>query len=80
MTTTSPAPAIIASKITAPPAWALLQRQLLEVNEQNAALVLEKHCAAGGMPYYADDVDDFYEVVCNWGPVSYTHLTLPTKA
>lgn len=67
MTTTSPAPAIVASKISAPPEWALLQRHLLEVNEQNAALVLEKHCAAGGMPYYADDVDDFYEIVCNWG-------------
>jgi hypothetical protein len=39
----------------------------MEVNEQNAALVLEKHCAPGGMPYYADDVDDFYEIVCNWG-------------
>ena len=39
----------------------------MEVNEENAALVLQKHGAPGGMLYYADDVDDFYEVVCNWG-------------
>ena len=67
MTTTDSEPAVVASRNSAPPEWALLQRHLMEVNEQNAELVLEKHCAPGGMLYYADDIDDFFEVVCNWG-------------
>ena len=67
MTTTNLEPTITASQISAPPEWALLQRHLMEVNEQNATLVLEKHCAPGGMPYYADDIDDYFEIVCNWG-------------
>ena len=67
MTRAHSEPAVVATQISAPPEWALLQRHLLELNEANAALVLEKHSAPGGMLYYADDIDDYYEVVCNWG-------------
>ena len=59
-------PAIAASQIAAPPEWALLQRRLIEVGEENAALMVEKHCAPGGMMYYVDDIDDYYEKVDNW--------------
>ena len=59
-------PSIAASQVAAPPEWALLQRRLIEVGEENAALMVEKHCAPGGMMYYADDIDDYYEKVDNW--------------
>ena len=59
-------PSIAASQIASPPEWARLQRRLLEVGEQNAALMVEKHCAPGGMMYYVDDIDDYYEKVDNW--------------
>ena len=51
----------------APPQWALLQRQLIEVMEQAAELKVRKYSERGGVPYYADDVDDLYEMIYNWG-------------
>ena len=60
-------PTIAATRIEPPPEWALLQRQLIEIGERNAALMVEKYAAPGGMLYYADDVDDYYEKVDNWG-------------
>ena len=64
---TSPFPCLTASQQTDPPQWAMLERHLLQVNEKAAALMIEKHCAPGGMLYYADDIDDYYEKVYNWG-------------
>ena len=60
-------PTIQASEITAPPAWALLERQLFDLMERGADLVVEKYCERGGVPYYADDMDDLFEIAFGWG-------------
>ena len=59
--------AVAATEITAPPGWALLQRQLIEAANRAAPLMLEKYTEPGGVPYYANDVDDLYELFYNWG-------------
>ena len=60
-------PTIAATQPTSPPTWALLQRQLFEVMERAAELKVRKYSERGGVPYYADDVDDLYEMIYNWG-------------
>jgi len=57
---------IKATEISAPPGWALLERQLIEMMEQAAVMVVEKYAEPGGAVYYADDVDDLYEIFQNW--------------
>lgn len=55
-----------ATEIAPPPTWALLERKLMSLMEQAAYLVIEKYTEKGGVPYYADDVDDLYELFFNW--------------
>ncbi|MBM3934612.1 MAG: hypothetical protein FJ319_09980 [SAR202 cluster bacterium] len=60
-------PSITATQTAAPPAWALLERKLFEVMEHAAALKVAKFSDRAGVPFYADDLDDYYEMVYNWG-------------
>ncbi len=60
-------PTISATQTTTPPPWALLERQLIDVMEQAAELKVRKYSERSGVPYYADDVDDLYEMIFNWG-------------
>ena len=50
----------------APPAWALLERKLITVMEEAAALMFERYTDPGGVLYFVDDVDDLYERFYNW--------------
>ena len=56
-----------ATRRGAPPAWALLERQLMSLMEEAAPLYLEKYTEPGGAVIWADDIDDFYEAFYNWG-------------
>ncbi len=58
---------IQATEITAPPAWALLERQLINLMEEAAPLMIKKHTEPGGAFLYSDDLDDLYERCYNWG-------------
>jgi len=60
---------IRATEITAPPAWALLERSLLAAMDEAAPRMVEKYAEKGGAMYFADDLDDLYERVCDWGLV-----------
>jgi hypothetical protein len=60
-------PTITATELSTLPTWALLERQLIEVMEQAAELKVSKYSERSGVPYYADDVDDLYEMIFNWG-------------
>ncbi len=51
----------------APPSWALLERKLITVMEEAAALMFERYTDPGGVLYFVDDVDDLYERFYNWG-------------
>ena len=66
-TSSIPGVAAIADTATAPPPWAVLQRQLIDAVNSAAPLMLEKYTEPGGVPYFADDVDDLYELFYNWG-------------
>ncbi len=56
-----------ATRISAPPAWALMERQLITLME-DAAPAYMQHCTErGGAALWADDIDDFYEAFYNWG-------------
>ena len=57
---------IQATEIKAPPAWALLERRLIDLMTESAALLCDKYTERGGALYYADDVDDLYEPFHNW--------------
>jgi hypothetical protein len=67
MSTKSTIPTITASTPGAPPAWALLQRRLIDIMNEAAPLVAEKYTERGSAPYYADDMDDLYEIFFSWG-------------
>ena len=58
---------IKASETSPPPAWALAQRRVFGIMEEAARLTVEKYADPGGVPYYADDVDDIYERFYDWG-------------
>ena len=58
---------IRATQLQAPPAWALLQRKLIRAMSEAAELKVRKYSERGGVTYYADDVDDIYEMIYNWG-------------
>ena len=64
---TSAIPTITASTSGAPPAWALLQRRLIDIMNEAAPLVAERYTERGSAPYYADDMDDLYEIFFSWG-------------
>ncbi len=52
---------IKATKITIPPAWALLERKLIGLIDEAAVLCSAKYSSAGGLSYAVHDVDDVYE-------------------
>ena len=58
-----------ATEITAPPGWALLERSLLDAMDEAAPKMVAKYSERGGAMYFADDLDDLYERVCDWGLV-----------
>ncbi|MBM3933092.1 MAG: hypothetical protein FJ319_02125 [SAR202 cluster bacterium] len=58
---------ITATKVGAPPAWALMQRQLMQTMEAGAEVMVRKYQERGGALYYGDCVDDLYERFYNWG-------------
>jgi len=58
---------IKASEVTAPPAWALLERQLIELMEESGRLFAEKYFERGGGTLLAEDLDDLYEQMYNFG-------------
>ena len=63
----SDVPSITATQTTAPPVWALLERELIRTMDEAAELKVRKYSQRGGVTYYADDVDDIYEMIYNWG-------------
>ena len=58
---------IQATKVSAPPAWALLERQLIELMEESGRLFAERYFERGGGTLLAEDLDDLYEQVYNFG-------------
>ena len=56
-----------ATELSAPPAWALKQRNLISLMEEAAPMLLQKYAEPGGALYFADDLDDLYELIYNWG-------------
>ena len=52
---------IQANAIEAPPAWALMERQLIDFMEKAALLAAEKYSRPDGTPYGVNDADDTYE-------------------
>ena len=67
MTTQNSIPTVTAGTVGAPPAWAVLQRRLIETMNDAAPLIVDKFTERGGAPYYADDLDDLYEIFFGWG-------------
>ena len=50
---------ITAADITAPPAWAVLQRRLIGLMEQAAPVISRKYADHAGTWYWSDDMDDY---------------------
>ena len=57
---------ITATEISAPPAWAVLQRRLIGLMEQAAPIMSRKYADRAGTWYWSDDMDDYYERSYNW--------------
>ena len=49
---------LTATEVAAPPAWALLQRELIALMEESADVMMAKYADPGGIIYFADDIDD----------------------
>ena len=58
---------IKATKVTAPSAWALMERSLIELMEESARRFTRKYTERGGGTLLAEDVDDLYEQFYNYG-------------
>lgn len=58
---------IRASDVSAPPGWALMQRQLMDLNDEGAELFCQTYNERTGGIYWSDCIDDFYERYYNWG-------------
>ena len=58
---------ITATKVTAPPAWALMERQLFSLMEESARTYTSKYAERGGATLLAEDLDDLYEQFYNFG-------------
>ena len=67
MTSRTDIPTLSASRTTAPPTWALLERKLIDLMGKGAAMMSEKYAERGGQWYWYDDLDDHYERSYNWG-------------
>ncbi len=59
-------PTITATKVSAPPSWALLQRKLIALMERAAPMMSNKYAERSGAWYWSDDMDDYYERSYNW--------------
>ena len=57
---------IKATEISAPPGWALMERNLINLMEEAAPMVVKKYTEPGGALYFAEDFDDLYEQFYNW--------------
>ena len=60
-------PTVRAHAVDAPPAWALLERQLFELMEASARFYTSEFFEPGGATLFAEDVDDLYEQCYNYG-------------
>ena len=56
-----------ATELSTPPAWALIERNLISLMEEAAPMMVKKYTEPGGALYFADDLDDLYERFYNWG-------------
>ena len=56
-----------ATRVSAPPGWALLERQLITLMEEAAPEYMKRCTEPSGTAIWADDIDDFYEAFYNWG-------------
>ena len=52
---------IKATRVSPPPGWALLERELINIMEAAVDLAAKKYARPDGTPYRVDDVDDTYE-------------------
>ncbi len=57
---------IKATEVKAPPAWAVMERQLITLMEESAHIVVRKYAERGGTWLWSDDLDDYYERSHNW--------------
>ena len=57
---------IRATEISAPPGWALMERNLIDLMEEAAPMMVKKYTEPGGALYFAEDFDDLYEQFYNW--------------
>ena len=57
---------IKATDICAPPGWALMERNLINLMEEAAPMMVKKYTEPGGALYFAEDFDDLYEQFYNW--------------
>ena len=57
---------IKATEISAPPRWALMERNLIDLMEEAAPMMVKKYTEPGGALYFAEDFDDLYEQFYNW--------------
>ena len=58
---------VVATQVSPPPGWALLERRLMALMEEAVRPMVDMYAEKGGAFYFADDVDDLYERVYNWG-------------
>ena len=59
-------PVVKASGHAQPPAWAVMERQLIRAMEQAAPVYLKRFTRPGGTLYGEGPVDDVYEMFVNW--------------
>ena len=57
---------IKATRVSAPPTWALLERKLISLMEKGAHMMRAKYAERSGAWYWRDDLDDYYERSYNW--------------
>ena len=55
-----------ATRVSAPPTWALLERKLISLMEKGAHMMGRKYAERSGAWYWSDDLDDYYERSYNW--------------
>ena len=58
---------IEATRVSAPPAWALMERNLIALMEESGRLFARQYFERGGATLLAEDVDDLYEQMYNYG-------------
>jgi len=58
---------ITATSVAAPPAWALMERNLIALMEESGRLFARQYFERGGGTLLAEDFDDLYEQMYNFG-------------